>query len=203
MRSSYLCGSSVPSNVTGQRSTAWHALRALRAWLARARGATFLLRALFQGSSEVGGIKIYGRQVFREQVAAALRLLHAGAPAAFSLCEQYFDLVIMSRHSGVHVATRPGIVMLGEWAIEASARYLASGLAHEAFHCSLYWSYRDRHPGRDAPTDVFSGERAERECLEYQISVLRQLGETEESAAHLRDLMKTEWWNVPWHERTW
>src|SRR5439155_85185 len=34
MRSSYLCGSSVPSNVTGQRSTAWHALRALRAWIA-------------------------------------------------------------------------------------------------------------------------------------------------------------------------
>ena len=189
--------------VEGRRSTAWHALRALRARVARGRGAIFLLRAFFQGSSEVRGIEIRGRQAFRDRVAAALRLLHAGAPAAFSLCEQYFDLVIMSRHSGVHVEMRPGIVMLGEWAIEASARYLASGLAHEAFHCSLYWSYRDRHPGRDAPTDVFSGERAERECLEYQISVLRQLGETEERAAHLRDLMKTEWWNVPWHERTW
>src|SRR5437773_11953001 len=58
MRSSYLCGSSVPSNVTGQRSTAWHALRALRAWIARVRGATFLLRASFRGSSEVGRIEI-------------------------------------------------------------------------------------------------------------------------------------------------
>jgi hypothetical protein len=84
-----------------------------------------------------------------------------------------------------------------------STPYLASGLAHEARHCSLYWSYRDSEPARDVPTEVFSGEEAERQCVEYQIAVLKQLGETDEVVARLRESMKTEWWNVPWHERTW
>jgi len=162
-----------------------------------------LLRALFQQSLEVGGIKICGRQLFCDHVAAALRLLDAGVPAAFALCQRYFNLVIMSRHSGVDVAARPAIVMLGEWATSVSTPYLASGLAHEALHCSLYWSYRGRDPEREVPTEIFSGEDVERQCLEYQILVLKQLGETDEEASRLRDLMKTEWWNVPWHERTW
>src|SRR5437773_768851 len=151
--------------------------RALRAFLSRAYGVAFLVRAMFQTSSEVAGIKICGRQDFCEQVAAALRLLQVGSPAAFALCQRHFDLVIMSRHSGVDVRSRPGIVMVGDWT-KVSTRYLASSLAHEALHCSLYWSYRDKDPKRLVPAEVFSGRIAEGKCLEYQISVMKDLGET-------------------------
>jgi len=195
------CGDPAPSRRTGQGSVAWSSW--LRAFVARARGVGFLLRSLFQARSEVGGIEIRGRQAFCDQVAAALRLLRTEVPEAFALCQRHFDLVIMSRHSGVDVGMRPAIVMLGEPASTVSMAYLASDLAHEAMHCSLYRSYSDRDPDRDVPAAIYSGEDAERQCLEYQISVLKQLGETDADASRLRDLMKTKWWNVPWHERTW
>jgi len=93
--------------------------------------------------------------------------------------------------------------MLGQWVSSVSTPYLASGLAHEAHHCQLYWSYRESEPTREVPREAFGGEEAERQCLEYQIAVLKQLGETDEVTERLRESMKTGWWNVPWHERTW
>lgn len=198
-----LCGRSVRSSVKGSGSPAWSFLTALRAFVARARGAGFLLRALFQASSEVGGIEVCGPQAFCDRVVEALRLLRAGSPEAFALCQRHFNLVIKSRHSGVDVASRPAIVMLGDWATRVSSPYLASGLAHEAVHCSLYWSHHEHDPEQEVPPETYSGEDAEGQCLEYQIAVLKQLGEADEDASRLRDLMTTEWWNVPWHERTW
>ena len=53
------------------------------------------------------------------------------------------------------------------------------------------------------PREVFTGEEAERQCLEYQIAVLKQLGETEEVTERVRESIKTGYWNVAWHERTW
>lgn len=175
----------------------------LRTFSARASGAAFLLRALFQHSSEVEGIGVRGPQAFCERVVAALRRLESGAPATFALCRQHFELVISSRHSGVDATARPAIVMLGQWATSVSTPYLASGLAHEAFHCSLYWSHRDSVPLQEVSREVFTGEEAEQQCVEYQIAVLQQLGEPEEVAMRLRESMKTEWWKVPWHERGW
>ncbi|PYN90604.1 MAG: hypothetical protein DMD87_01410 [Candidatus Rokuibacteriota bacterium] len=93
--------------------------------------------------------------------------------------------------------------MLGQWVTSVSTAYLASGLAHEAHHCRLYWSYREREPRREVPREVFTGEEAERQCLEYQIAVLKQLGETEEVTERVRESIKTGYWNVAWHERTW
>ena len=183
--------------------TVCHPLKALRALRARASGAGFLLRSLFQHSSKVEGIEIRGPQDFCDRVAAALRVLSAGAPAAFDLCQRHFNLVIRSRHSGVDATTRPAIVMLGQWVTSVSTAYLASGLAHEAHHCSLYWSHREREPTREVPREVFSGEEAERQCLEYQIAVLKQLGETEEVTRRVCESIETGYWNVPWHERTW
>ena len=184
--------------------TGWDRLGVLRQLIGTTRSVGVLLRSLLQGSSEVAGITVHGPQGFREQVAAALRLLDAEAPESFRLCERYFGMVIMSRHSGVDVQARPVIVMLGEWAASASPRYVACTLAHEAFHCRLYWSYREDHPGaHHVPREVFSGENAERECLEYQIEVLRQLGGTDQEASGLRDSLKTEYWKVPWLQRTW
>jgi len=53
------------------------------------------------------------------------------------------------------------------------------------------------------PREVFTGEEAERQCLEYQIAVLKQLGETEEVTERVRESIKTRYWNLAWHERTW
>jgi hypothetical protein len=93
--------------------------------------------------------------------------------------------------------------MFGSWVADVSTAYLASGLAHEAKHCDLYWSRRERNPTQDVPDEVFSGSDAERQCVEYQIAVLKQLGETDNVIERLRESMQTEWWKVPWHERDW
>src|SRR5205085_10711774 len=68
-----------------------------------------------------------------ERVTAALRLLDSGAAEAFAPCQRHFDLVIMSRHSGVDVLSRRSVVMVGVWAYTVSTRYLAYVLAHESF----------------------------------------------------------------------
>lgn len=176
--------------------------RSLRRFAARVSGIRFAIRALFQQSAEVDGIAIHGSLPFCESVGAALRRLASDAPEAFTLCRDFIDAIVMSRHSGVMAKRRPATVLLGSWATAVSVPYLGSTLVHEAFHCRLYWSHRDN--GRsNVPVELYSGETAERQCLEYQTSVLKRLGGTEVEVRHLSEGMATEWWKVPWHERTW
>lgn len=177
--------------------------RAVRSFIARTSGAVFLLRALMHRSSRVAGITVYGPSSFREAVSSALRLLETDAPDAFAFCARFIDAVVVSRHSGVMSHRRPAIVMLGDWATTVSAPYLASTLAHEAFHCHLYWSHRDSASGPRVAAAIASGAEAERRCVEYQSSVLRLLGGSDDDANHITNQLATEWWTVPWHERTW
>lgn len=176
-------------------------LRLLRGFIARAAGAAFLLRAFMHRPTHVAGIAIYGPPIFRDAVAAAVRLLNADAPDAFAFCARFIDTVVLSRHSAVTARRRPAIMMLGAWATSVSTPYLASTLAHEAFHCNLYWSHRES--GGKRSSHIESGVEAERQCLEYQITVLRVLGGTDVEASHLANQLSTEWWKVPLHERTW
>jgi len=165
-------------------------------------GVGFAIRALFQESAQVEGIAIHGSLAFCEAVGSALSRLASDSPDAFELCKDFIESVVMSRHSGVMAKRRPAIVLLGDWATGVSVPYLASTLVHEAYHCKLYWSHRDSS-GSKVPVDAYSGETAERQCLEYQTSVLKHLGGTEAELRHLSEGMATEWWKVPWHERTW
>jgi len=177
--------------------------RLFAGFAARVAGIGFAIRAaLFQHSAEIDGIAIHGSRPFCEAVESALRRLAADAPEAFSLCKEFIETVVMSRHSGVMAKRRPAIVLLGDWVTRVSPPYLASTVVHEAYHCKLYWSHHDGE-GKPVPVDVYSGEAAERQCLEYQTSVLKQRGGTETELRHLREGMATEWWKVPWHERAW
>lgn len=186
-----------------QRGLVSSPFRAFRAFVARVLGAGYVTRMLLQRSLQVGSIAIYGPPAFRERVAAALRLMAAGAPEALSMCERFVDTVVMSRHSGVTSHRRPAIVLLGRWVTTVSPSYLASALAHEAFHCSQYWSHRDRQPKTTVPIAIYSGAAAEQRCLDFQVAVLTQLGGSEAELSHLSASMATEWWRVPWHDRAW
>jgi hypothetical protein len=177
--------------------------RLVRSLSARLFGAAFVVRALFQESRKIDGIRIYGPPNFREAVAAALHRLASDAPDAFALCKRFVEAVVIARNSGVSSNRRPAIVLLGHWATQVSLPYLASTLVHEAYHCQLYWSSHESSSGKKVPAHLYSGEEAERACIEYQTSVLKQLGGSDAEAQHLRDQMATEWWKVPWHERTW
>lgn len=163
--------------------------------LRRLRGIVLLLKSAFKEQRFVDDLAIYGSREFCDHVAAALELLRERAPAAFAQVKRYIDAVVMSRHSGVDAKKRPAM----KWSVE----YLASGLAHESHHCHLHWSYRASHPGEKVPEAIYSREEAERSCLEYQIAVFLELGGSEERAARIRESMATEWWLVPWEERTW
>lgn len=166
-------------------------------------GVAFVMRMLFQRPLEVDGIAIHGPQPFRDAVAAAIRLLASDAPDAFTLCQDLVSTVVMSRHSGVMANRRPAVVLLGDWVTRVSLPYLASTIAHEVYHCKLYWLYRDDNARSRVPAHIYTGEAAERQCIEYQTAVLKQLGGTEDEVRKLGDHMATEFWKVPWHERTW
>jgi len=75
----------------------------------------------------------------------------------------------------------------------------AGGLAHESYHCKLYMDYQKEHPEtKKVPKSAHSGEDAERQCLKYEIEVLKKLGADKKLIDYLENrAMKTRWWEVP------
>src|SRR5258707_12299511 len=106
----------------------------------RLKGAVFITRAMLHGSTEFGPIFIYGPEEFRQRATHALKILEQNAPNVLQLLKKYVDIIVWSTESKVNPAKRPAIIFFGR---ESDARFesiqFAGRLAHEVYHCKLYW----------------------------------------------------------------
>src|ERR1035438_3563461 len=123
-------------------------------------------------SRHFDSLTLQGTPRFDEQVEKALALLKAQSPAGYATVTNYFGIVQQYKHSGMEVHHRPPIFQLNGNSAYVSVTWCAGVIAHDSFHSKLYFDYKKQHPWAIwVPGEVYGGERAERSCLEHQLSV--------------------------------
>ena len=134
-------------------------------------------------------------------------MLQLKTPDAYELLTKYVYSVIRSTASGVFLTNRPAWITIGRNSVDVPVEILASGLAHEAYHCKLYCEYKDPHPGERVPGEVASGREAGLKCIAYDLDALRRLGASEEMVrSEIRsseEAIQREFWKTRWEHRTW
>jgi len=61
-----------------------------------------------------------------------------------------------------------------------SDMWYASTIAHDGYHSVLYHEAKAKSDGNEPHAEKWIGEKAERECLEFQLSTLKELGADKE-----------------------
>lgn len=155
------------------------------------------LKGLFGRCYDWKSLTLRGGSEFINKTIEALNLLMRELPDVVKLIEE--NVSDISEGSN----TRAKVKVPGKrsWCIIGREDYLdtttsyASVLAHEAFHCMQYRKYQTDFPNANVPKESYSGERAEKEALDYMVIVLKKLGApTDEINWYQNEAMKTRWW---------
>jgi hypothetical protein len=142
--------------------------------------------------------EIKGDSLFYQKTSDALKLLEDFSHDAWQTVCNYVPRIKQFHRSGMNVYETPPVFEVGEATYMASTTWYASAIAHDAYHSKLYFDYK-RVNGL-VPADIWTGEKAEMKCLEFQISTLIQIHAPQFEIDYARSLRGTNWWN---EERTW
>jgi hypothetical protein len=165
-----------------------------------------VVRALLGKRHVYGNITIYGNEDFINLTIKALELLREIIPDTYQLVGKHIGDIVSGTPSGVFTSMRwlgPTFVTISPSCSNGSTREYAGVLAHEAYHCELYSNAERGGLGSHVERSVYSGENAERLCLQYQCDVLRKLGMSEVEVQAYQGLIRTKWWEVPYEKRDW
>ncbi|MDD2772151.1 MAG: hypothetical protein PHP45_00470 [Elusimicrobiales bacterium] len=121
-----------------------------------------------------GGVKISVSGALSAKTGKALALLGKSAPEAGAQVKKYVFEIKKGALSGISPENAPNAVALSTAAAGCSVTWLAGAIAHESCLLKLYADYGKSHEG-PVPRRVWTGGEADRYCIRYQLSVLRQL----------------------------
>ena len=181
---------------------------------------------VWRNPSEFDHIPIEGSRPFRIDVVEALKLLKQRSPESYSTVTNYIGAFVQSPHTGMAAWADPPISFLHDrWSWQSIESY-AAGITHESFHSKLYHDFLDPKgfrllqgkqdferiseiAGRMeremnlAAGEVWGGESAEKQCCEYQVKVLKEIGGTAEEIQSCTFNPSNRYWEIPWEKRNW
>lgn len=149
-------------------------------------------------------IQIKGDAVCKSSTLDALKLLNESAPTHYATAIKYIGIIeCATQGSGMFAAENPPRQLAGDNERSAGAVWYASGIAHESCHSKLYHDYKDVHPGQIVPPDAWSGESAEKTCLDAQYDALTKIGGTQDQLNYVKNVINTKYYEVPYTQRWW
>jgi hypothetical protein len=154
-------------------------------------------------ATRVEGIVIHGTPEFRLQVENALALLKTNSPSGYATATNYIGIIEQGKPSGMWAWLKVPKFQLNDRTAFYSLTWCAGAIAHDSYHSKLYADYRAAHPKtRRVPDAIWIGEKAEKQCLEHQLGVLKDIG------APAREIEWTaepnnRYWDVKYKNRTW
>lgn len=131
-------------------------------------------------------IEIIGDNRFTRQVWTALDLLFSRDSEAFQFSQRYIGRIEQSNRSGMVVHVNPPTFQLSDRTAYSSITWLASVIAHEAYHSYLYQYYSWHMGVENVPYDLWGGVEAERQCNAFQLGVLQRVGAPSHEVENLR-----------------
>lgn len=135
----------------------------------------------------IRGMEVRGTQEFIERTREALDLL--ARSRSFWIARPYLKAIHMHERSGMNVFAEKPTFEVGERTWRHSAIWLAGAIAHDAYHSRLYHQAKRRGGGAEPPADVWTGTQAERQCLRFQVRVLREVGAPQNIIEYVQSLI--------------
>lgn len=136
-----------------------------------------------QVSRQVDGIEIRGSREFIERTHESLNLLYP--LPEFALIRDHLAVIRQARRSGMKAWLAKPTFAVGKATWKHSALWYAGAIAHDAYHTKLYRDAERALTAAPPAADRWTGAAAERQCLEFQIEVLRQLGADDDTLGYL------------------
>lgn len=132
----------------------------------------------------------------------SLDLLKNKAPIHYDTIVKYVGIVECAQSgSGIYVWENPPRALVGKTILDAGVIWHAGGLTHEACHSKLYNDFKLNN--LNVPIDVYSGRNAEAQCLDIQYDALSQIGASQYDLDYIKNVINTDYWNVPYENRWW
>ncbi len=141
---------------------------------------------------------VVGDSVFTSRTNNALNLLNEKSLSGWDVVCKYVGKIKQYHRSGMNVYAIPPTFEVGEDTFRASVTWYASAIAHDAYHSKLYFEYLEKHGS--VPHEVWTGNDAEMQCLEFQIQILEEIGAPQSEIKYAKSLVGTNWWDG---ERNW
>jgi len=141
---------------------------------------------------------IEGDDNFKIKTLEALILIQYKSEEKFNIVLKYIGRIIRGGQSVMRADANPPAFVVGERTYLSQTEWYAGCIVHDAYHSKLYHDYLEKHSS--VPDDVWTGEKAEYACLEYQISFLEEIGAAQHNIDHAKSLRTSRWWeaNISW-----
>lgn len=120
-------------------------------------------------------MQVKGSAKFGVQITNALVLLQTKAPDAYRIVTNQIGIIQQGQHSGMWANRVPPVFEVADPTTFHSVTWCAGCIAHDSIHSKLYhdWQKTNSDP---VPDTVWTGETAEKQCLEHQVQVLKLIG---------------------------
>lgn len=149
-------------------------------------------------------IKITGGDNCGFKTNQALDLLRNKAKSHYDTIVKYVGIIECTEsQSGMHVRENPPRYQVGKATVDAGAIWFAGTIAHDACHSKQYHDYLLNNPSSSVPSDVYTGRKAEAQCLDIQYDALSKMGATQEILDYVANIINSEYWNVDYGDRWW
>jgi len=145
------------------------------------------------------GIKIRGGFDFLLRTHAALALLRP--TSRFAQIRNSIGLIRQGRRSGMKAWAKEPTFVVGAPTWRHSTLWYAGAIAHDAYHAKLYVAAKQVSRGKEPDADAWTGTEAEKQCLDFQLQVLRELNADPKTMAYLEECLKNPTYQG--HNRGW
>ena len=150
-------------------------------------------------SEFIDAIEVSGNAAFRSDTQEALALLRSSS--LFSGLRKYLPMIQQGKRSGMRAWAKKPTFVVGKPTWQHSALWYAGAIAHDAYHAKLYQEAKQKSGGREPEADYWTGEEAEKKCLDFQRRILMELKADEKTIAYIKECEKNptyhgrkQWW---------
>lgn len=149
-------------------------------------------------------IEIIGDNDFIEKTKEALDLLENKAPIYYAVVIRYIGVIEWAETGSRMLAWEdPPLCRVGEATVNAGTIWYAGTIVHDSIHSKLYYDYLVENPSGPVPDEVWTGKGAEAQCLNVQYDALEKIGADQNTLDYIKNVINTEYWEIPYEERWW
>jgi hypothetical protein len=149
-------------------------------------------------------ISIKGDENCKVKTQDALNLLDSKASTYYQTVVKYVGIIeCTEKGSGMYAWEDPPRYQVGRLTYEASTIWYAGTIVHDSCHSKLYSdNLLNNHPVGE-PAIQWTGEDAERKCINTQYDALVKIGADSATLDYVRGSIDSKYWEISPTERWW
>jgi len=143
-------------------------------------------------------IEIIGDQYCKDKVNEALAFMKDNSPKFYTKVITYIGVIeCTDKKKSSQLSEEIPRTLLADMKFFRTVTQLAGTLIHEAHHSELYTQYRVTNKVNEVPFEIYSGRKAEEECVDETIKFLKEVNAPADEIYYEENKFEIEgeWWN--------